>query len=206
MIRIGITGGMGAGKSVISEMMRCLNIPIYDADQASKIILNNNKEVKSRLMELLGEDIFAEGILNRQLMAQRIFNDKELLIKTNSIIHPAVFEDFTRWSEKQEKEVVGCESAILFESNMTSYFDCIITISAPIELRINRCIIRNNCTRKEVLERIGKQMEESKKIELSDYVIINDNQKALYPHLKSVLDSSHLKFKLGSINSFRIHF
>lgn len=189
MIRIGITGGMGAGKSVISEMMRCLGIPVYDADIASKKILNSNTKVKTQLIELLGEEIFSNGQLNRPLMAQLIFNNNELLLKTNAIIHPAVFEDFIAWSETQNKEVVACETAILFESGMVSYFDSILMVSAPLEIRIERCIKRNNFTREQVLERIAKQMDESKKIELSDFVIDNDNRKALYPQLKNFLNN-----------------
>lgn len=189
MIRIGITGGMGAGKSVISEMMRCLGIPVYDADIASKKILNSNTKVKTQLIELLGEEIFSNGQLNRPLMAQQIFNNNELLLKTNAIIHPAVFEDFIAWSETQNKEVVACETAILFESGMVSYFDSILMVSAPLEIRIERCIKRNNFTREQVLERIAKQMDESKKIELSDFVIDNDNRKALYPQLKNFLNN-----------------
>lgn len=187
MIRIGITGGMGAGKSVISEMMRCLGIPVYDADIASKKILNSNTKVKTQLIELLGEEIFSNGQLNRPLMAQLIFNNNELLLKTNAIIHPAVFNDFIAWSEAQNKEVVACETAILFESGMVSYFDSILMVSAPLEIRIERCIKRNNFTREQVLERIAKQMDESKKTELSDFVIVNDNRKALYPQLKNFL-------------------
>lgn len=189
MIRIGITGGMGAGKSVISEMMRCLGIPVYDADIASKKILNSNTKVKTQLIELLGEEIFFNGQLNRPLMAQLIFNNNELLLKTNAIIHPAVFEDFIAWSETQNKEVVACETAILFESGMVSYFDSILMVSAPLEIRIERCIKRNKFTREQVLERIAKQMDESKKIELSDFVIDNDNRKALYPQLKNFLNN-----------------
>lgn len=189
MIRIGITGGMGAGKSVISEMMRCLGIPVYDADIASKKILNSNTKVKTQLIELLGEEIFSNGQLNHPLMAQLIFNNNELLLKTNAIIHPAVFEDFIAWSEAQNKEVVACETAILFESGMVSYFDSILMVSAPLEIRIERCIKRNNFTREQVLERIAKQMDESKKIELSDFVIDNDNRKALYPQLKNFLNN-----------------
>ncbi|MBO5827491.1 MAG: dephospho-CoA kinase [Paludibacteraceae bacterium] len=187
MIRIGITGGMGAGKSVISEMMRCLGIPVYDADFASKKILNSNTKVKTQLIELLGEEIFSNGQLNRPLMAERIFKNNELLLKTNAIIHPAVFDDFIAWSEAQNKEVVACETAILFESDMVSYFDSILMVSAPLEIRIERCIKRNKFTREQVLERIAKQMDESKKIELSDFVIVNDNRKALYPQLKNFL-------------------
>lgn len=189
MIRIGITGGMGAGKSVISEMMRCLGIPVYDADIASKKILNSNTKVKTQLIELLGEEIFSNGQLNRPMMAQLIFNNNELLLKTNAIIHPAVFNDFIAWSEAQNKEVVACETAILFESGMVSYFDSILMVSAPLEIRIERCIKRNNFTREQVLERIAKQMDESKKIELSDFVIDNDNRKALYPQLKNFLNN-----------------
>lgn len=189
MIRIGITGGMGAGKSVISEMMRCLGIPVYDADIASKKILNSNTKVKTQLIELLGEEIFSNGQLNRPLMAQQIFNNNELLLKTNAIIHPAVFDDFIAWSEAQNKEVVACETAILFESGMVSYFDSILMVSAPLEIRIERCLKRNNFTREQVLERIAKQMDESKKIELSDFVIDNDNRKALYPQLKNFLNN-----------------
>lgn len=189
MIRIGITGGMGAGKSVISEMMRCLGIPVYDADIASKKILNSNTKVKTQLIELLGEEIFSNGQLNRPLMAQLIFNNNELLLKTNAIIHPAVFDDFIAWSEAQNKEVVACETAILFESGMVSYFDSILMVSAPLEIRIERCLKRNNFTREQVLERIAKQMDESKKTELSDFVIDNDNRKALYPQLKNFLNN-----------------
>ena len=128
-------------------------------------------------------------IISRILFIYSVSTKYALLLKTNAIIHPAVFEDFIAWSEAQNKEVVACETAILFESGMVSYFDSILMVSAPLEIRIERCIKRNNFTREQVLERIAKQMDESKKIELSDFVIDNDNRKALYPQLKNFLNN-----------------
>ena len=127
------------------------------------------------------------GVLDKKKMAQLIFNDKELLAKVNSIIHPAVIEDFQTWSESQNTSIVACETAILFESNMDKLMDLSITVTAPIELRIERCMSRDDISEEQVRARINNQMDDEERIRRADHVIYNDGKQAILPQIKEIL-------------------
>ncbi|MDR1729608.1 MAG: dephospho-CoA kinase [Prevotellaceae bacterium] len=187
MIKIGITGGIGSGKSVVSECLRIMRIPVYNADEASRHILQTNSFIRDRLKNLLGPDIFSNGELNRAKMASLIFNDPGLLSQTNAIIHPAVFDDFNRWSDSRHSMIVACESAIVFESGMNRFLDFVITVSAPAKIRIERTKLRDSVTDEQVMNRIKNQLPDEQRTNLSDFVLVNDNRQAIIPQLHKIL-------------------
>ncbi len=172
---LGLTGGIGSGKSTVAAIFSSLGIPVYDADSASKNLIETNANLQKHLTALLGDDILREGKIRRPVMATKIFNDEELLKKTNAIIHPAVARDFQRWHrEHRSSSYVIREAAILFESG--SYVDCdkILVVTAPAEMRIQRVMKRNSVSREEVLRRMANQWPEKEKLSRADYVIYND--------------------------------
>ncbi len=198
MVRIGITGGIGSGKSVVSELMKIMNIPVYNADDASKNILKTDLSVQKKLKELLGDHIFSGDELNKALMASLIFNNPDLLSKTNAIIHPAVFDDFNNWSKKQKTEMIACESAIIFESGMNRFLDHVITVFAPVKTRIERAKMRDNASEEQIISRIKNQFPDEEKVKLSDFTLVNDNRQAIIPQLRTILrqlDSSKSSVK-----------
>lgn len=188
MIKLGITGGIGSGKSVVSQIFKLIGIPVYDADSESKQLITKDTNLKNALIELLGSEIyFNDGSLNRKLMASKIFNDKELITKVNKIIHPAVGMDFISWTNAQSTDIVATECALLFESNLDKRLDYSIMVYAPLDIRIERAMRRDNATREQIEARIKNQLSEELKREMSDFVIINDGQKALLPQIEELL-------------------
>lgn len=189
MKRIGITGGIGSGKSVVSDVLSCMGIPTYNADNASKRLISTRKDLISALKKLLGNNIYDHGVLDKKRMARLIFSDKELLAKVNGLIHPAVIDDFLAWSELRNAPIVACETAILFESGMNKLMDACITVTAPLELRIERCIQRDNTTEEQVRARMNNQMDEEDRIKLADHVIINDGERAVLPQIWDIFET-----------------
>lgn len=187
MIKVGITGGIGSGKSVVCSVFNKLGIPVFSADNTAIELMEKNQLVKSRLTALLGNDIYLDnGALDRKKMAGIIFNDQLVLRKVNEIVHPAVRNEFNSWAEKQTSAYVVQEAAILFESGQTSYFDKIVLVIAPLELKIERVMQRDNTTREKVLERMKNQWPDEKKIEQSDFVVLNDNSAMVLPQILEI--------------------
>lgn len=173
---VGITGGIGAGKSTVSMIFKSFGVPIYEADFHSKDLLDSDPNLQFALVNLLGEKVVENKKINRAVMANLIFNDKDLLEKANALIHPIVGEHFKNWVAKQDSPYIIKEAAILYESG--SYKDCdkVIMVSAPKEMRIKRVMARSAISRDEVLSRMNKQWPDQKKIELADFCIQNDEQ------------------------------
>lgn len=171
---VGITGGIGSGKTTVAKMFAALGVPVYYADDEAKKLMNSSLIIRESLTSLLGEETYNEGILNRKFMANKIFNDKELLEKTNAIIHPQVAAHFHNWVGQQNYPYVLKEAAILFESG--SFIDCdkVILVTAPEEIRIQRVMERDKVTREEVEARMQNQWLDSKKKQLADYILQND--------------------------------
>lgn len=185
MIKVGITGGIGSGKSVVCEIFKQLNIPIYDADFEAKQIIIKNKSVISKIKKAFGEDSYFEGnILNVQKIASQIFSDKKALEKMNSIVHPAVFNDFEKWTKlhKNQKYVI-MESALLIETGYYKQLDKTICVLSPLELRIERVMKRNNISKEEVNDRILSQLSDEEKLKYIDFKIQNDNENMLIPQV-----------------------
>ena len=188
MTRIGITGGIGSGKSGIAEILRVKGIPVYDADSASKKLISTQPELIQNLKNLLGEDIYdSAGCLNRKRMAELIFNNPDLLEKTNNIIHPAVGKDFMEWSRRQPNDIVAIESALLFQSKMDISLDSILVVNAPQQTRIRRVILRDNTTYDKVMARMDKQMSSDEMCAKAHYVIRNDDNDAVLPQINKIL-------------------
>ena len=189
---IGITGGIGSGKSIVSDILRLKGIPVYEADTESKRLISTDSKLKSELCQLLGQEIYmSDGSLNRQLMANKIFNDQQLITKVNQIIHPAVGHDFENWVKQQDSSVVATECALLFESGLDKKIDYSIMVSAPLSIRIQRAMTRDNATQEQIEARIKNQMDDEIKKEKADYLIINDGKSAILPQLNEIL--SHLE-------------
>jgi dephospho-CoA kinase len=182
-LRVGITGGMGSGKSTVSEIFKTLGIPVYKADDAAKRLMNEDETVKTALIKYFGEQVYLDGKLNRQYLGEQVFNNKEKLSFLNSVVHPATINDGQRWMQKQSGAYAIKEAAIIFESGTQRYLDYIIGVYAPVTLRIFRSKKRDNLTQEEVKARINKQMDDAIKMKLCDIVIINDEQQALLPQV-----------------------
>ena len=172
---VGITGGIGSGKSTVSKYFQSFNIPVYHADDEAKALMNRSKVIKRKLITLFGENAYVDQRLNKDLLREQIFNDKSLLQKMNAIVHPKVGMHFERWLKKQSSEYVLKEAAIIFENNLEKQYDYIITVVADQDKRIQRVMKRDNKTKSEILTIIGNQLPDAEKIEKSDFVIYNNN-------------------------------
>ncbi len=170
---IGLTGGIGSGKTTVANMFNELGIPIYIADVEAKALMNRSKVIKRKLIQLFGKDAYSGNVLNKPYIANKIFNDKELLQKMNAIVHPKVASHFKRWLSKQTSNYVIKEAAIIFENGTHHTFDAIITVTAPIEVRINRVIDRDGSSKEKVEAIIKNQWTDAQKVALSHFVIEN---------------------------------
>ncbi len=170
---IGITGGIGSGKTTVAKMFQDLGIPIYIADFEAKKLMSNSKVIKRQLITLLGEQSYINNELNKPFIADRIFNNKKLLEEINAIVHPKVGRHFKKWVAIQSSPYIIKETAILFENGAYRSCDEIITVTAPETLRIQRVIERDDSTSQSIKAVINNQWDDAKKIALSQYVIIN---------------------------------
>ncbi|AEV31873.1 dephospho-CoA kinase [Owenweeksia hongkongensis DSM 17368] len=171
---IGLTGGIGSGKSTVAKIFEFLGVPVYEADAFSKTIIDTDKELQAEVVSLLGTEIIEEGKIVRPKMAELIFGDKNLLQKANDLIHPAVARHFQNWYENQSYPYVIKEAAILFESGSYKSCDKILVVAAPKEMRINRVMARSSMTREEVEARMNNQWPQEQKLEKADYIVTND--------------------------------
>jgi dephospho-CoA kinase len=184
MFRLGITGGIGSGKSFVCSILEKFGVPVYYADKEARRLMNTMVDLKRAIKDVFGEEIYHDGELDRQEMGRRIFGQPEMLDKINRMVHPVVREDFFKWSEAWENvPYVIEEAAILFESGAVSEMDATVLIYAPEQLRIERVMARDGLSRSEVVRRINMQMDEEEKKRLADRVILNDEKKLLLPQL-----------------------
>jgi dephospho-CoA kinase len=184
MIKVGITGGIGSGKSLVCEAFSKLKVPVYNADREAKILTDTDTNIRKELTALMGENIYSGSTINTLLMAENIFSKPALLVKVNSIIHPRVARHFELWCNSYTTcPYIIQESAILFESMAYLLFDTVVTVTSPEEVRIQRVIARKNMNREKVLAVMKNQLPESEKIRRSDYVIINDGINPVIPQI-----------------------
>ena len=186
MLKVGITGGIGSGKTTVCEVFKTLGIPVYDADTQAKLLMNTDAELKASLQNYFGSDIYHDGILVRHKLAEIIFNDRTALEKVNSWVHPAVTRDFERWCTGQTSPYVLHEAAIIFESDMTCLFEKIIMVTAPDNVRIERVCTRDHVDPETVRKRMIHQWPEKKKIDLADYIVYNDNLHLITPQVMAI--------------------
>ncbi len=188
MIKLGITGGIGAGKSVVASFFKAAGIPVYIADDESKRLTSTSPRIREQLTKEFGESLFEDGKLNKGLLASLIFGNKDNLKTVNSIIHPEVLSDFNAWCLKHSgKVLVAMEAAILFESGFDKTVDVIIAVTAPQDERVERILKRGQTTREEILSRMSNQLPDEEKCKKSDFVIYNDNDRAIIPQIEEIL-------------------
>ncbi|MAJ12715.1 MAG: dephospho-CoA kinase, partial [Flavobacteriales bacterium] len=174
MKKIGITGGIGVGKTYVSNILRKMNYAVYNSDVMAKELLENDDNLMSLIKNNFGDKIYSDYKINKSLVASLIFSNDDLLKQFNSIVHPYVFEDFKKWCKNQQSSIIFKETAILFESDAVKDLDCVICVTANKDIRIKRIISRDNKTDDEIGRIMSKQMDQQKKEELSDYVITNN--------------------------------
>ena len=173
MMLVGLTGGIGSGKSTVASFFRELGIPVYTADDEAKKLMTTSKRIKTKLIKEFGEQTFVDEQLNRGYIASIVFKDAEKLAILNNIVHPEVAKHFKKWASKQNAPYVIQENAILFESNAASRFDTIITVTAPIDLRFERVLKRDDTTIKQIQSRMNNQLSDDERLQRSDFVIEN---------------------------------
>lgn len=189
MIKIGITGGIGSGKSIVATILEISGIPVYIADIESKQLTATSLIIRKKLIQLFGNEIYTPEGINKKLLASHIFNNPEYLQQVNAIIHPEVNRHFLEWVEKQNSDFCAIESAILFESGFDQSVNISLMVYAPLELRIQRALKRDGISRDEIVRRINNQYPDEIKKEKAGYVIYNDNNQALLPQIKTFIDS-----------------
>jgi dephospho-CoA kinase len=199
MVVIGMTGGIGCGKSYVSDKMKLRGIPVYDSDTRAKLITATDPVLKLELTRLVGPTLYCPcgcGVMQKEVLSKFIFGNPENLAKVNAIIHPRVKEDFKLWAANQKgKDFCILESAILFESGFEKEVDFKVCVDAPLELRIQRCMKRDGVEREAILKRISSQMDQAEKCRLADFVIVNDNVHDLAVQIDALLDKCKKNFK-----------
>lgn len=182
MLKIGLTGGIGSGKSIIAQLYSVLGAPVFNSDKEAATIVNTDKTAIGQIKVAFGDDIYKGALLDRKKLAKIVFTNASRLQELNNIVHPLVNRHYAKWLQQHSnKPYTIKEAAILFESG--SYQDCdkVITVSAPLELRIRRVIMRDNVSRQDVEKRIHNQWSEEERIKHSDYIIYNDDTQLVIP-------------------------
>lgn len=190
---LGITGGIGSGKSVVSRALATMGIPVYDCDSRAKALYDQSPKLKVGIIRLVGEGVYATptGRLDRSLLAQYIFADKALLEQINQLVHPAVREDFCLWRERLELQgyrLCGIESAILLGRELETFVDTKVVVAANEEIRLERAMKRDTATKETIIARMAHQMSQQEMIDRSDAVLYNEPHRPLLPQLWSLLD------------------
>lgn len=184
--KLGITGGIGSGKTSVCRVFEVLHIPVFSSDRIAQEIMENNEEIIRGINSITGKELYENGKLDRMALANLIFNDNSLLNRVNSLVHPVVFEYFKRWVADQIAPYVIMEAAILFESGASEIVDRIATIIAPEEERIRRVILRNKLSREQIIERMRNQMDDETRAKKSDYIINNSENEMIIPAILNI--------------------
>lgn len=190
MLKVGLTGGIGSGKTTIAKVFELLNVPVYYADDASKRLYHSDKNLIADIKKHFGEDIYNNEQLNRSKLAAIVFNDPSKLELLNQLVHPPTIRDAEQWMQKQTAPYVIKEAALLFESGSSSGLDYIIGVQAPSHYRIKRVMERDGVKREDVINRANRQIDEEIKMRLCDFVIVNNDQELVIPQVLEL----HSKF------------
>ena len=183
MLKIGLTGGIGSGKSTVARIFEILCIPLYYAYAAAKRLMNTDPALREQIIASFGAEAYTGGQLNRQYLAQQVFQDEKKLAQLNSFVHPATIHDAENWIAAQTSYYAVKEAALIFESGSEKLLDYVIGVSAPQELRIYRTMQRDNISREEVLKRIQQQMDEKLKMERCNFIVYNDEEQPVLPQV-----------------------
>jgi len=187
-LEVGITGGIGAGKTLVANIFRTFGIPIYNSDEEAKRLMNEDEDLKGKIIDLFGRESYVKGVLNRAYLTEVVFKNQDNLTSMNNIVHPAVFQDYNKWLIKYDDIPITIkEAALLFESGSYKDLDYTILVSAPRSIRIGRVLLRDtNRTKEDIEDIIEKQMNESAKKKLSDFIIINDGKRMIIPQVLEI--------------------
>lgn len=183
MLKIGLTGGIGSGKSTVAAIFEVLGIPVYYADDAAKRLMNEDEELKEKIQLQFGNEVYTNGQLNRKRLAEIVFASPEKLALLNALVHPATLQDAENWMQKQNTPYAIKEAALIFESGAQEHLDYVIGVTAPAPLRIQRTMHRDGISREEVIARMDKQLDETIKMKLCDFILVNNEQEMLMPQI-----------------------
>jgi len=183
VLRVGLTGGIGSGKSTVAQIFEVLGIPVYYADISAKKLMNENAELRSAITTIFGEQAYVNKILDRKYISSIVFSDPAKLQQLNSLVHPATKKDGEAWMHQQSSPYAIHEAALIFEAKVSDRLDQVIGVSSPLELRIKRAMERDKVNRDEVLKRMDQQLDEELKMSNCDFVLINDEQQLLIPQV-----------------------
>lgn len=186
--KIAIIGGIGSGKSVVSRLFRLMNIPVYDCDSEAKRLMNTSATLRSELIKAIDERVYkADGVIDRAYLASFMFGNAQHVALVNSIVHPAVRADFKQWAANTQASIVAVETAILFESGLDADVDSIVLVSAPIETRISRAILRDHSNEQTIRQRMKSQMSDTELVTRANHIILNDDTTSLIVQVKQVI-------------------
>lgn len=183
MLRIGLTGGIGSGKTTVARVFETLGIPVYYADDRTKYLMNTDEELKSSILKNFGTAAYNKDGLDRKYLAGIVFNSKEKLDLLNALTHPVTIRDAEQWMNRQQTPYIIKEAALLFESGAAEQLDHIIGVYAPLPTRVQRVRERDHISAEEVMKRISRQLDETIKMRLCDYVITNNEQQLVVPQV-----------------------
>lgn len=186
MLKIGLTGGIGSGKTTVAQVFEVLAIPVYYADQAAKDLMNQDPNLKKEIISAFGKEVYKEGKLDRTFLGEMVFTDSEKLARLNSIVHPATLNHASSWMQNQKTPYAIKEAALIFEAGLEKFFDFIIGVSAPQNMRLERVMNRDLITAENVLLRMAQQMDESEKIKRCDFRVVNDGKQPLIPQVLKI--------------------
>ncbi|MEW2922306.1 dephospho-CoA kinase [Muricauda sp. ANG21] len=170
---VGLTGGIGSGKSTVAKMFRQLNVLVYDSDKEAKALMVTSKELRKDITQLLGKEAYKDDVLNRAFIAEKVFKDPKMLEMLNAIVHPAVRKHFLEWARKKSVPYVIQETALIFENEGQDKYDYTILVTAPEEVRLQRVMERDGATKEQILQRMANQMADKEKIPLADFIVEN---------------------------------
>ncbi len=186
MLKIGLTGGIGSGKTTVAHIFEVLGIPVYYADDAAKKMMNEDETLRKKIIENFSEQSYIDGKLNRPFLAEVVFSDPEKTKLINSIIHPATIADAEKWMQKQNVPYAIKEAALIFEANAEKNLDLVIGVSSSYELRLQRVMMRDGINKDAMDKRIRNQMEEQEKMERCDFIIYNNESALLIPQVIAI--------------------
>ena len=195
MLKIGLTGGMGSGKTIVSRIFSVLGVPVFYSDDAAKTVMNEDVELKKKIISLFGAEAYTEDQLNRKYISSIVFNDPFKLEQLNALVHPVTIAAADKWMQQQTTPYVVKEAALMFEAGAAAHLDYVIGVFAPQAMRVQRAMQRDGITREEALARINNQVDDNIKMKLCDFVIVNNEQQSV---LSQVLNL-HEKF-LAMVN------
>ena len=186
MKKIGLTGGIGVGKTFVADIFQKMGYTVFSADTEAKKCMQESKDLKSAVIKNFGDEMYKNGVIQKEKLANIVFNDSEKLNELNQLVHPFVQQYFENWCKNKISKFVIKEAAILFESRANKGLDAVICVSSPMEVRIKRVMERDKCSREKVMKRIAMQMPQETKEKLSDFVIINAENEKILPQILSV--------------------